>query len=88
MAELDHKWTLSRPLRTLFSIEYRKRTLLNALLLLVSITALWAGSVYVPAAVTHLAAQAGLSFAAGTRLALQAMMLLSAGCPASTTLSG
>jgi len=79
MEELDRKWTISRSFLALFSSEYRKRTLVNAVFLLVSITGLWAGSVYVPASVTQLATQAGLSAAAATRLASRATMLLSAG---------
>jgi len=63
----------------LFSPEYRKRTLLNSTYLLVSIIGLWAGSVYVPASVTHLAAKAGLADAQGAKLASYATMLLSAG---------
>jgi MFS family permease len=77
--EFDHRRTLSRPFLTIFSPEYRGRTLVNALFLLVSITGLWAGSVYVPASVTQLATQAGLSAAAAARLASQATMLLAVG---------
>ena len=36
----------------LFSPEYRRRTIVNAALLLVSMVGLWAGSVYVPSSVT------------------------------------
>jgi len=43
-----------RPLAALFSAEYRKRTILNSLYVLVSIIGLWAGSVYVPAAITDI----------------------------------
>lgn len=50
-----------RPFAMIFSAEYRRRTILNSLYLLVSITGLWAGSVYVPAAVTALAAKDGAS---------------------------
>jgi MFS family permease len=63
----------------IFLPEFRKRTILNATYLLISITGLWAGSVYVPASVTHLAAQAGMTAVQGTRLASWATMLLSAG---------
>src|SRR5208337_5643712 len=35
-----------KPLAMIFSPEYRRRTILNSLYLLVSITGLWAGSVY------------------------------------------
>jgi MFS family permease len=77
--EFDHRPTLSRPFLTIFSPEYRRRTLVNSLFLLVSITGLWAGSVYVPASVTQLATQAGLSAAAAARLASEATMLLAVG---------
>lgn len=47
-------WSMMRPLKMLFSQEYRKRTLLNSFYVLVSIIGLWAGSVYVPAAISEL----------------------------------
>ncbi len=50
-----------KPLMMIFSREYRRRTILNCLYLLVSITGLWAGSVYVPTAVTALAVKEGVS---------------------------
>src|SRR3989442_15240488 len=63
----------------LFTPEYRRRTLLNSTYLLVSITGLWAGSVYVPAAVTYLATKSGLDQVQSTRLASYGTMLLSIG---------
>jgi MFS family permease len=42
-------WTARRSLFMLFSPEYRNRTLLNCLFLLISMIGLWAGSVYAPA---------------------------------------
>lgn len=63
----------------LFSAEYRKRTLLNAGLLLVSMIGLWAGSVYVPGAVTQIAMRQGYGAADAARIASDATMLLSAG---------
>ncbi len=63
----------------LFAPQYRRRTLLNALFLLVSMIGLWAGSVYVPSSVTQIAARDGFSASAGARLASWAAMLLSAG---------
>ncbi|MFI5179134.1 MAG: MFS transporter [Vicinamibacterales bacterium] len=63
----------------LFSPRYRRRTILNSLLLLVSIVGLWAGSVYVPASVTHLATAAGYTTSDAVRLASNATMLLSTG---------
>ena len=77
------RWEAARsmwsPFRTLFSVQYRRRTWLNALYLLVSIIGLWAGSVYVPASVAQLAARAGLAPVTGTRLASAGTMLLSIG---------
>ena len=40
---------------SLFSPEYKRRTIVNSLLFTVSIVGLWAGSIYVPAAVTQIA---------------------------------
>ena len=63
----------------LFSQKYRRRTVLNSIYLVVSIAGLWGGSVYVPAAVTELARRAGLSVAAGARLASYSTALLAVG---------
>jgi MFS family permease len=41
-------WAVWRPLATLFSPVWRLRTIVNSLLMLVSICGLWAGTVYVP----------------------------------------
>ena len=48
-------WTARDAFNALFSTEYRKRTLLNCLLILISMIGLWAGSVYAPGAVTQVA---------------------------------
>ena len=64
---------------TLFSEVYRRRTVLNSIYLLISIAGLWAGSVYVPTAVSYLATKAGFDPAQGTKLASYGTMLLSAG---------
>ena len=61
----------------LFSPEYRRRTILNAVYLLISMIGLWAGSVYVPSSVSSLAAARGFDTAAATRIASFATMLLS-----------
>lgn len=71
--------TMRRAFFALFSPEYRRRTVLNSTYILVSITGLWAGSVYVPAAVTYLAAKSGFDPVQGTRLASYGTMLLSVG---------
>jgi MFS family permease len=63
----------------LFSPLYARRTILNSIYLLVSIVGLWAGSVYVPASVTYLAAREGYSSADAARTASYATTLLSIG---------
>ena len=63
----------------LFADRYRRRTVVNALLLFISIVGLWAGSVYVPAAVAEIAARGGIAGSAAARLASRATMILSAG---------
>jgi MFS family permease len=79
IAQVGRTWTMQRALFALFSPEYRRRTLLNSTYLLISIVGLWAGSVYVPAAVTHLATKAGFSEGQGIRLASYGTMILSTG---------
>ncbi len=73
------KISILKPLAQLFSTEYRRRTVLNSAYMIVSITGLWAGSVYVPASVTQLAVREGMSEARGGQLASYATMLLSFG---------
>jgi len=79
LGALGTRWTMRRAFTSLFSPEYRRRTLVNSTCVLVSIIGLWAGSVYVPASVMDLAAREGFSAAQGARLASYATMLLSAG---------
>ena len=67
----------SRAMAMLFSPEYRRRTILNAVYLFVSISGLWAGSVYVPSAVSFLAPREGLNAVETTRMASYATVLLS-----------
>ena len=74
-----HRATARQAFAALFTREYRARTVLNTVLLLVSMIGLWAGSVYVPSAVTTLALRAGFDTAAAARIASYATMLLSAG---------
>jgi MFS family permease len=50
----------AHPLAEIFSARYRKRTIVNAVLLSVAIIGLWAGAVYEPAAITTLAKKAGM----------------------------
>jgi len=72
-------WSASDAFFALFKPEYRRRTLVNAGLVLVSMVGLWAGSAYVPSSVTALAARAGMASPDAARIASYATMLLSAG---------
>jgi MFS family permease len=78
-AELGSKLTLMNSLRGPFSKVYRKRTILNSIFMLCSITGLWAGSAYVPAAVTQIAARAGRSAVEAAQLSSYATAVLSVG---------
>jgi len=69
-------WQLWRPFAALFSKSLRRRTILNSVFMLVSICGLWAGTVYVPAAVTALAEAGGRAGPAAARLASRATMLI------------
>jgi MFS family permease len=73
------KWkpARSKPMAMLFSHEYRRRTLLNSLFLFVSISGLWAGSVYVPSAVSFLSSRDGLNALEATRMVSWATVILS-----------
>jgi len=73
------KWTLKRTFLEIFSPRYRLRTLLNLMYQLVSTIGLWAGSVYVPAAITYLAAKAGHTSFEAARLASYGTAILSIG---------
>jgi len=63
----------------LFTPQYARRTWLNSLYLLVSIVGLWAGSVYVPASVTQIAAREGFGAVDAARFASYGTMVLSLG---------
>jgi MFS family permease len=71
-----HSWALWRPFAVLFSKALRRRTILNALFMLASICGLWAGTVYVPSAVTALAEAGGRVGPAAAQLASGATMLV------------
>jgi len=79
VASMGRPWGARDAFFALFSPEYRRRTVVNAALLFVSMVGLWAGSVYVPSAVTYLAGRDGYSAVSSARLASYATMLLSAG---------
>ncbi len=71
-----HSWAIWRPFAALFSKSLRRRTILNTLFMLASICGLWAGTVYVPTAVTTLAEAAGRAGSAAAQLASRATMLV------------
>jgi len=75
-AGIVRTWQVWRPFATLFSEACRRRTILNSLFMLASISGLWAGTVYVPAAVTALAEAAGRAGPQAAQLASRATMLV------------
>lgn len=77
--ERGHPITARSAFYSLFSPEYRRRTILNAIYVFISMVGLWAGSVYVPTAVTQLATREGRSLADAARLASTGSVLLSVG---------
>ena len=70
-------WAVWRPLATLFSPLWRRRTIVNSFLMLASICGLWAGTVYVPAAITSVAEAGGRNAAQAAQLASWGTMLVS-----------
>ena len=72
-------WRARDSFLALFSPEYRRRTLLNCVFLLISMIGLWAGSVYAPTAVTQVATRMGYNAADAARIASRATMLLATG---------
>jgi MFS family permease len=76
-ANVIRTWAVWRPLATLFSREWRRRTILNSLFMLTSICGLWAGTVYVPSAVTVLSEAAGRGGPQAAQLASWGTMLVS-----------
>ncbi len=76
-ANVLHTWAFWRPLAAIFSPQWRRRTILNSLFMLASISGLWAGTVYVPAAITALAEGSGRSGVQVAQLASRGVMLVS-----------
>jgi MFS family permease len=66
-------------LRSIFSPQYRQRTIVATVLLTVAIIGLWAGAVYEPSAVIQLATKAGMTKADAAKTASIATGLLSIG---------
>lgn len=84
MIREPHKWEKKeveakqgKPLRMIFSDEFRQRTLVLTGLLTCSIIGLWAGAVYAPAALTQLATKAGYTGKEIPQLVSYASMLFS-----------
>ena len=73
------KLTMKNSFLEIFSPQYRLRTVLNLMYQLVSTIGLWAGSVYVPAAISFLAARAGHTPFQSARLASYGTGILSIG---------
>ncbi len=69
-------WAIWKPMAVLFSPQWRKRTILNSLFMLASVCGLWAGTVYVPSAVTAMAEAAGKAGPQATKLVSIATMLI------------
>ena len=78
-AELGGQLTMHRAFLKLFSPQYRWRTALNSIYLIASIVGLWAGSVYVPSAVTYLADRTGETASDAAKLASYATAILGIG---------
>jgi len=74
--ELGAKFTMHRAFLKLFSPQYRRRTIVNSLYLIVSLAGLWAGSVYAPTAMTYIAERSGRTAAESARLASYSTALL------------
>jgi MFS family permease len=74
--ELGAKFTMHRAFLKLFSPQYRRRTIVNCVFLIVSLAGLWAGSVYSPTAMTYIAQRAGRTAAESARLASYSTALL------------
>ncbi|HVI07557.1 MAG TPA: MFS transporter [Candidatus Binatia bacterium] len=70
-------WAIWRPFAALFAAQWRRRTILNALFMLASICGLWAGTVYVPTAITTLATAGGRPAPVAAQIASYGMMLIS-----------
>jgi MFS family permease len=70
-------WAMWRPIVTLFSAALCRRTIVNTLLMLASICGLWAGTVYVPAAITAVAEAGGRVGPQAAQLASWGVMLVS-----------
>ena len=78
-SELGEKWHIHHSFLELFSQQYLRRTIVNSGYLIVSLVGLWAGSVYVPAAMTLIAGREGRSAMVAAQLASYSSALLGIG---------
>jgi MFS family permease len=76
LGDLGEQWKMHHAFLELFSRRYRWRTFFNSLFLIVSLAGLWAGSVYVPSAMTYIALRTGQTAMEAARLASYATALL------------
>ena len=76
LEDLGEKWKMRHAFLELFSPPYRRRTIFNSIYLIVSLAGLWAGSVYVPAAMTYIATRTGHTAMDAARLASYSTALL------------
>jgi MFS family permease len=74
--DLGKQWRMHHAFLELFSPRYLRRTVLNSIYLIVSLAGLWAGSVYVPAAMTYIATTNGHTALDAARLASYSTALL------------
>jgi MFS family permease len=70
-------WAIWRPFAVLFAPQWRRRTILNSLFMLASICGLWAGTVYVPTAITTIAEAGGRNGTQAAQMASWGVMLVS-----------
>lgn len=77
--KLGRRWTIRSAFLDVFTPQHRRRTILNSIYMFVSISGLWAGSVYAPAAVTQLAMKAGRTAEEAAQLASWSTALLGIG---------
>jgi MFS family permease len=77
--EKNHAVRQTHPLKTIFQGALLKRTIVNTILVSVSIIGLWAGTVYEPTAILLLAKQAGYLPAFATRIVSFGTAILSIG---------
>ncbi|MGH9356260.1 MAG: MFS transporter [Terriglobia bacterium] len=75
--QLKGKWSAQRSLSSIFSRDYRRRTILNTFYVFVSLAGFWGGSAYVPASVNFLSGRVGLTGAQNNDWVNLATVLLS-----------